>query len=169
MCNLGHSNVQFRNSWHHPKCPELPRVQLLRVQNCTCAIGFFSRASQKVRQSQKLGNIALCKSKSSAVDVGQHRSHDHIYCLHPTVIIVNQDTDLLHALQSTRDAGGALETLHQLTMLQQWSGGMRKQRLDHSRMSWHNHAKQLLHEDRFVNEYTMSHGAHRELRVESCQ
>ena len=41
----------------------------------------------------------------------------------------------------------------------------RKQRLDHSRMSWHHHFNQLLHEDegRFVNEYTMSYGAHREL------
>eukprot|EP00970_Alexandrium_tamarense_P013336 scaffold3341_cov212-Alexandrium_tamarense.AAC.2 len=104
-----------------------------------------------LRNSLQMG---LCKSKSSteskswatslslqvkkfdrfAVDVGQHRSDDHIYCFHPTVMIVNQDIDLLHALQSTRDAGDALETLHQLTMLQQWSGGTRKHRLDHSRM-----------------------------------
>jgi hypothetical protein len=107
--------------------------------------------------------VQVKKFDRFAVDVGQHHSHDRIYCFHPTVMIVNQDVDLLHALQSSRDAGDELETLHQLTMLQQWSGSMRKQRLDHSRMSWHNHAKQLLHEGRFVNEYTMSYGAHREL------
>jgi hypothetical protein len=140
-------------------------VQLLRVQNCTCAIGFISLCKSKSSTESKswATSLSLQVKKFDRVDVGQHHSHNPIYCFHPTVMIVNQDTDLLHALQSTRDAGGALETLHQLTMLQQWSGGTRKQRLDHSRMSWHNHAKQLLHEDRFVNEYTMSHGAHREL------
>jgi hypothetical protein len=78
-------------------------------------------------------------------------------------MIVHQDVDLLHALQSSHDASDALETLEQLTSMQQWSDSLRKERLDHSRMSWHHHANQLLHEGLFVNEYTMSFVAHKDL------
>ena len=118
MCYSGHSNVQFRNSWHHPNDPNYTRVQLLRVQNCTCAIGFISLCKSKSSTESKSWATSLSlqvkKFDRFAVDVGQHHSHNLIYCFHPTVMIVNQDTDLLHALQSTCDAGGALETLHQL-------------------------------------------------------
>jgi hypothetical protein len=78
-------------------------------------------------------------------------------------MIVHKDVDLLHALQSSRDASDALETLEQLTTMQQWSDSLRKARLDHSRMSWHHHANQLLHEGLFVNEYTMSFVSHKDL------
>ena len=78
-------------------------------------------------------------------------------------MIVHQDVDLLYSLQSTCDASDALETLEQLTTMQQWSDSLRKERLDHSRVSWHHHANQLHHEGMFVNEYTMSFEAHREL------
>ncbi|KAL7502590.1 hypothetical protein ACHAXN_000526 [Cyclotella atomus] len=78
-------------------------------------------------------------------------------------MIVHQDVDLLQSLQSCRDAADALDTLQQLTMMQQWSDMLRKERLDHSRMSWHHHPNQLLHEGLFVNEYTMSYEAHKDL------
>ena len=78
-------------------------------------------------------------------------------------MIVHPAVDVHSALQSTRDASDALETLSQLTQLQQWSDSLRKERLDHSRMSWQRHAAQLIHEDLFVNEYTMSYDAHSEL------
>ncbi|KAL3800774.1 LOW QUALITY PROTEIN: hypothetical protein ACHAWO_000635 [Cyclotella atomus] len=47
--------------------------------------------------------------------------------------------------------------------MQQWSDSLHKERLDHSRMSWHHHANQLLHEALFVNEYTMSFEVHKDL------
>jgi hypothetical protein len=121
---------------------------------------FFQSCKSKSLTESKVGqHRSHCKSKSSAVDVGQHRSHDHIYCLHPTVMIVNQDIDLLHALKSTRDAGDALETLHQLTMLQQWSGGT----MSHGAAG---DALETLHQLTMLQQWsggTMSHGAHREL------
>jgi hypothetical protein len=78
-------------------------------------------------------------------------------------MIVHQEFNLLHALQSSRDANDAIETLEQLTAMQQWSDSLRKERLDHSRMSWHHLANQLFHEGLFVNAYTMFFEAHKDL------
>ncbi len=78
-------------------------------------------------------------------------------------MIVHQDVDVHHVLESTRHAADALDTLEQLTNMEQWNNQMQKERLDHSRMSWHDHAQELIHEGLFVNEYTMSYEAHSEL------
>ncbi|KAL3793421.1 hypothetical protein HJC23_001869 [Cyclotella cryptica] len=78
-------------------------------------------------------------------------------------MIVHQDVDVHHALERTRHSANALETLEQLTNMEQWNNQMRKEQLDHSRMSWRDHAQQLIHEGLFVNEYTMSYEAHSEL------
>ena len=78
-------------------------------------------------------------------------------------MIVHQDVDVHDALRSSRDAADALETLEHLTNMQQWSDNLRKERLAHSRLSWKQHATQLIHEGLFVNEYTMSYNAHSEL------
>ena len=75
-------------------------------------------------------------------------------------MIVHQDVDINHALESTRHAADALEMLEQLTNMEQWNNQMQKERLDHSRMSWDDHAEQLIYEDLFVNEYTMSYESH---------
>jgi hypothetical protein len=78
-------------------------------------------------------------------------------------MIVHQHVHLAEALKSTRTATEALEALEELTTMQQLSDSLRKERLDHQRMSWEDHANQLLHEGLFVNEYTMSYAAHLEL------
>ena len=75
-------------------------------------------------------------------------------------MIVHPDIDINQALGCTRDAADALETLEQLIYMEEWNNRMRKERLDHSRMSWDDHAEQLIYEDLFVNEYTMSYESH---------
>jgi hypothetical protein len=47
---------------------------------------------------------------------------NHVHSIDNTpAMIVHQDVDLLYSLQSTRDVSDALETLEQLTTMQQWS------------------------------------------------
>ena len=80
-----------------------------------------------------------------------------------STMIVHQDVNIHHTLESTRHAADALETLEQLTNMEHWNNQMQKERLDHSRMSWWDHTQQLIHEDLFVNKYTMSYEAHSDL------
>lgn len=77
--------------------------------------------------------------------------------------ILDSSVDVGAALNSSRDALEALETLEELTFLQHCSDSVRKHRLYHSRLQWEQHAAQLQHEEVFVNEYTMLYGAHKEL------
>jgi hypothetical protein len=77
--------------------------------------------------------------------------------------ILDSSVDVGSALSSTRVAVESLETLEELTFLQHCSDSTRKFRLNHSRLNWEEHAQNLLHEESFVNEYTMSYDAHKEL------
>eukprot|EP00956_Cyclotella_meneghiniana_P018113 scaffold29920_cov65-Cyclotella_meneghiniana.AAC.3 len=78
--------------------------------------------------------------------------------------LFNEEVDIYEELQSTCSAAEALDTLQQLTEMQIMLDRLRtSERLDHQRLDWHDHAKQLMHEGLFVNEYTMSYEAHSEL------
>jgi hypothetical protein len=78
--------------------------------------------------------------------------------------ILASSVDVGSALNSTRVAVEALETLEELTFLQHCSDSTRKFRLNHSRLNWEEHAQNLQHEEEFVNKHTMPlYDAHKEL------
>jgi hypothetical protein len=77
--------------------------------------------------------------------------------------ILHASVDVHTALNSSRDAVEAIEALEELTFLQHCSDSVRKFRLEHQRLQWEEHAQKLQHEELFVNEYTMSYDAHKEL------
>ena len=75
----------------------------------------------------------------------------------------NEDSDEIYGQETESSPAEAINTIEQLAMLQQWSEKERNDRISFDRMKWQIHVEQLLHEGLFVNEYTMSHGAHSEL------
>jgi len=79
------------------------------------------------------------------------------------ILHASVDVDVHTALHSSRDAVEAIEALEELTFLQHCSDSVRKFRLEHQRLQWEEHAHKLQHEESFVNEYTMSYDAHKEL------
>jgi len=56
-----------------------------------------------------------------------------------------------------------LRDLEDIQLLQESAFEVRNNRWDHSRLDWNGHIEQLFHEDKFVNEYTMSYPAHGKL------
>lgn len=61
------------------------------------------------------------------------------------------------------DSINDLKDLEDIQLLQQSALDIRNNRWDHGRLDWDAHVEQLLHEDKFVNEYTMSVPAHGKL------
>jgi hypothetical protein len=91
----------------------------LAPQNRTCAIRGLSVI---VKSLTVICNGLLSKLGKMALATASQANNNQIYSIDTSLsMIVHQDVDLLHALQSSRDASDALETLEQLTTMQQWS------------------------------------------------